>query len=98
LYHAIDEYFRLRFRKLTASEAYKIVAHLGEDADHKLTGLDDKFWVWETLDEALRPEIEDLGEQEVLQVAKAFAANYKGSEDLWDNLMKKVHFHGATPY
>ena len=60
--------------------------------------LDDKFWVWETLDEALRPIVEDLNEDQVLKVSKALAANYKGSEDLWDYLIKKVHFYAATPY
>ena len=71
---------------------------LGEDPHQKLSMLDDKFWVWETLDEALRPIAEDLNEDEVLKVCKALAANYKGSEDLWDFLVKKVHFYAATPY
>ena len=71
---------------------------LGEDTTKKLSMLDDKFWVWETLDEALRPIIGDLSEQEVISLSKAFAANYKGSEDLWDYLIQKVHFHGAQIY
>ena len=49
--------------------------------------LDDKFWVWETLDEALRPIVEDLNADQVLKVSKALAANFKGSEDLWDFLI-----------
>jgi hypothetical protein len=74
------------------------VLPLGEDAEHKLSMLDDKFWVWETLDEALRPIIADISEGEVVGVARAFGANHKGSEDLWDFLMQKVHFHGAKPF
>ena len=60
--------------------------------------LDDKFWVWETLDEALRPIISDISEEDVLKLTRALGANYKGSEDLWDFLIQRVHFHGATPY
>ena len=71
---------------------------LGEDTENKLAVLDDKFWVWETLDEALRPIISDLSEEQIVTLSKAFAANYKGSEDLWDYIMQKVHFHGATPW
>lgn len=88
----------MRFRKLSGREAVQIVVPLGEDTTKKLSGLDDKFWVWETLDEALRPVLPDLSEEEIVSISKAFAANYKGSECLWDGLMQKVHFHGATPY
>ena len=65
---------------------------------NKVQGLDDKFWVWETIDEALRPIVSDLSEEQIVSLTKAFAANYKGSEDLWDYMMQKVHFHGATPW
>ena len=98
LYNAIDEYFRLNFRKLTGQQSLQILLALAEDPHQKLSMLDDKFWVWETIDEALRPIVEDLSDEQVLKVSKALAANYKGSEDLWDYLIKKVHFYAATPY
>jgi hypothetical protein len=60
--------------------------------------LDDKFWVWETLEEAAKPVVDELKEEELLTLLKAFAANYKGSEDLWDFMMQRVHYYGATPY
>ena len=87
LYTAIDEYFRLNFRKLSGQQALQIVTALAEDPHQKLSVLDEKFWVWETLDEALRPIVEDLNSDQVLKVSKALAANYKGSEDLWDFLI-----------
>ena len=63
LYNAIDNYFKLNFRKLTGQQALQMIKALGEDLEHqKLSMLDDKFWVWETLDEALRPIAEDLNE------------------------------------
>ena len=71
---------------------------LGEDTSKKVSVLDDKFWVWETLDEAIRPVISDLSEEEVIQLSKAAAANYKGSDDFWALLQNKIHFYGATPY
>ena len=98
LYKAVDEYFRLKFRKLSGRDAFTILAPLGEDSNRKLSVLDDKFWVWETLDEALRPIISEISEDEVLQLCRAFAANYKGSEDIWDYLMMRVHYHGATVF
>jgi len=44
--------------------------------------LHDKFWVWETLDEALRPNVESFSEDQIVTLVRAFASNYKGSEDL----------------
>ena len=98
LFNAVNEYFRLKFRKLSGKEALDIMLPLGEDTEKKLAVLDEKFWVWETIDEALRPIISDLSEDQIIALTKAFAANYKGSEDLWDYMMQKVHFHGATPW
>ena len=86
LYQAIDEYFRKKFRKLDAEEALEILIPLGEDTTRKLTYLDDKFWVWETLEEAVKPAVDGLDDKGVVQVMKAFATNYKGGQDLWDNL------------
>ena len=59
---------------------------------------DDPCYLWETLDEALRPIISELSEDQIVTLTKAFSANYKGSEDLWDYMMQKVHLHGATPW
>jgi len=98
LFKAVDEYFRLKFRKMQPKEALDIMLPLGEDTEHKLAVMDDKFWLWETVDEALRPVISDLPEEQIISLMKAFGANYKGSEDLWDYLMQKVHYHGAQPF
>ena len=99
LYQAIDEYFRKRFRKITSQEALDIVIPQGEQGlEGKLTGLDDKFWVWETLDESIRPVISELNEHDLMCVSRTFAANYKGSEDLWDFIHQRVHFLAAKPF
>ena len=69
---------------------------LGENTNDKLTVLDDKFWVWETLDEAIRPVIKELPEDELMTVLRAFSANYKGSQDLWDFMTMRVHHYGSS--
>ena len=64
----VDEYFRKNFRKIEFEDAKKIVLSLGFDYEDenkhigtdKIQGLDDKFWVWETLEEATRPHIEEM--------------------------------------
>jgi hypothetical protein len=66
LYNAIDKYFKEKFRKLSGEEALSIMLPLAEDPHHNLSMLDDKFWVWETLDEALRPIIDDLPEEKLM--------------------------------
>ena len=60
---AIDEYFRQKFRKVSFSDAKDIICGMGFSKNQlnqhiecqKIQGLDDKFWVWETLEEASRP-------------------------------------------
>ncbi|TNV82763.1 hypothetical protein FGO68_gene14706 [Halteria grandinella] len=99
LYSALDEYFRLKFRKLSGKEATLIVSALSTSASQRLEVLDDKFWVWETLDEALRPVVSELSESEVLAVSSAMYLNFKGSEDLLDSLERRVYFYGRpTPF
>ena len=64
---------------MSSRDALELAMPLGEDENHKLPMLDEKFWVWETLDEALRPIIKDLSAEEVTKLTKAFANNIKGS-------------------
>ena len=48
----------------------------------KIVGLEDKFWVWETLEEATRPHVAELTKDEVLPFLCGFAMQIKGSDDL----------------
>lgn len=98
LYSAIDEFFRKKFRKLTPEEALSILLPLGENTDNKLSVLDDKFWVWETLEEATRANVNSLKEEDLIRVMKAYGGNYKGSDELWDQLLLRTHYLGATPF
>lgn len=43
-------------------DAVDLLSPLGETTDHKLNVLDDKFWFWETLEEAIRPNIDNLND------------------------------------
>ena len=49
---------------------------------NKIQGLDDKFWVWETLEEASRPQVDELSKDEIVSFFRAWNAQGKGSEDL----------------
>ena len=66
----IDEYFRLKFRKVSFEDAKTIMTGMGfepgtADAPSKIPGLDDKFWVWETLEEATRPQVDEISKEEI---------------------------------
>ena len=56
---------------------------------NKIEGLDDKFWVWETLEEATRPHVDQLSLDELFQFSSTWALNMKGSEDLHDLLHER---------
>ena len=57
----LEEFFRKRFRKVSADEAKSVILSLGpkneEDKTSTIKALDEKFWFWETLEEATRPEV-----------------------------------------
>ena len=85
----IDEYFRKNFRKMSLSQANDVI---GEVA--KLSGPAaclDRFWIWETLEEAVRGEVDSMSEEEFINTVKAFAANYKGTQDLTDRLENRIY-------
>ena len=50
----IDEYFRKNFRKINARQALDVLEPLGEDTTQKAACLDGAFWPWETLEEAIK--------------------------------------------
>ena len=57
----------------------------------KIHGLDDKFWVWETLEEASRPSLHKLTIDNYLAFLSGWAVNIKGSEDLHYLLDEQAH-------
>lgn len=75
-----------------------LIVPLGDSTEHKLSGLDDKFWFWETLETAIRPKVRTLGDDQIVAVAKAFAANYKGSEEMWADIYNQIYLTTASPY
>ena len=62
---------------------------------HGTACLEDKFWVWETLEEALRGNVDGLSYEETLSVWSAFGTHLKGSEDLFDMLEQRVYLEKA---
>ena len=46
--------------------------------------MDDKFWVWETLEEALRVEVDNLSAEDFDKTHIVFCMNMKGTQDFHD--------------
>ena len=68
---------------MSFEDAKQIVFDLA-DNKAKVGGLDDKFWVWETLEEATRPHVDEIAKEEIEKFHRGWALNFKGSEDLHD--------------
>ena len=75
---ALNEYFRKNFRKLSSGQALDVVNSLAQ-REEPAACLDSCFWVWESLEEALRAEVDALSQEEFFNTVKVFSVNYKGS-------------------
>ena len=98
LCHEIDEYFRKNFRKISFEDAKRVVLGLGNSQSitrQKIDGLDEKFWVWETLEEATRPSMDQLKKDEINQFFTAWQLNLKGSDELHQIGDQQVMYHFA---
>ena len=100
---AIDEYFRQKFRKISFTDAKEIMCGMGFSKNQlnqpiefaKIQGLDDKFWVWETLEEASRPQVDEMNEDELKKYFTAWSIQQKGSEELNDLMQERIMFYGG---
>ena len=52
--------------------------------------LEDKFWIWETLEEAMRTEVDKVSDAQLENIMCAYGQNFKGSELLWDYMLERV--------
>ena len=87
---AVDEYFRKNFRKLSVRQALDVLEPLGQE-DFQASNLQDKFWVWESLDEAIRGSVDELTDEEYDKAFNAFATNLKGSVELMDMFEQRMY-------
>ena len=70
-----------------------IVSGLYDDAQKSkkpIACFDDKFWVWETLEEALRGEVDNLSEEDFEKTFVVFCQNLKGSHDFNDVMEQRI--------
>ena len=65
-------------------------------ADHGFACLDDKFWVWETLETAVLADMDQLSYNEVMIIMGAFSMQMKGSDDLCDEVLRRHRLEHAT--
>ena len=71
-----------------------IVDGLNENVQKKkepIACLDDKFWVWETLEEAVRAEVDNLSAEDFEKLHIVFCVNLKGSQDLLDVMEQRLY-------
>ena len=64
---------------------------LGESEGVEAQNLDCQFWVWESLDEAIRGSIDELTDEEYDKAFNAFAVNAKGSNELIDMFEMRLY-------
>jgi len=48
-----------------------------------IVGLDGTFWIWETLEDAIKPDIYKLSPKQYVDMKRGFAKYMTGSQDLW---------------
>jgi hypothetical protein len=97
----LEEYFRKSFRKLSFFDAKYIITQLAKgDNSQKIQALDDKFWIWETLEEATRPNVDLISKDELIHFYGGFLLNCKGSEDFHDVMMDRLRLFNveAPPF
>ena len=91
---SVNEYFRKNFRKLSTEQAMDLTQGL---YDHHMKSkqpvacLDDKFWVWETIEEALRAEVDNLSAEDFDKLHLVFCLNLKGSVDFLDVMEQRIY-------
>lgn len=91
----VESWMRQNFRKMSTRQAMDVIEHLGRDTTEKAACFDESFWLWETLEEAVRGDIDSLTTDEFCTLTKAFGANYKGSRDLYDMIENRISLEGA---
>ena len=90
----VNEYFRKNFRKLSTEQAMDIISGLDKHAKKALQPVacfNDKFWIWETLEEALKGEVDNLSAEDFEKVHNVFCMNFKGSADFMDFLEIRLY-------
>ena len=60
-----------------------------------LNCLDNKFWVWETLEEAVRGDVDSMSYEQVGNAIRGFSLHMKGSEELLSTLETRVYLEEA---
>ena len=91
---AIDEFFRVNFRKISFEDAKYVANKLhSSDGSKKIQLLDDKFWIWETLEEATRPHLDELDADTLGSIYMGFVLNVRGSEEFHMIAQDRFRYH-----
>ena len=85
----LNEYFRKNFRKLSSTQAMDFINSL--DKVTEPAACLDKFWIWESLEEAIRGEMDTINEDDFKTTKKVFCGQYKGSSDMIDMMEYRIY-------
>ena len=92
---AIDEYHRKQFRKISKEDAIATLRLLGEHGDDgkpwTATSLHGSFWLWETIEEAIAGQVDELSAEDYQLCFSALMANLKGSTNLVDEFETRMY-------
>ena len=92
---AIDEYHRKQFRKISKEDAIATLRLLGEHGEDgrpsSAISLHGSFWLWETLEEAIAGQVDELSAEDYELCFSALMANLKGSSNLLDEFETRMY-------
>ena len=86
---AINEFFRKQFRKLTLEQTLEFIKEFSSIRDIS-PSLDTKFWIWESIEESIRGEVDNLSVADFDLAYQAFLYNFKGSRELHDSFEQRM--------
>ena len=78
IYSTLNEYFRVHFRKISLAEALQLTEAISPIGGY----MDAQFWVWEALEEAIKPHIYEISKKDFVTVRETFLGTQNASDDL----------------
>ena len=74
----ISDFFESKFRKLSVAEAIDLFANIKPN----IAELESNFWIWETLEDAVKKDIFNLNAKQLRIINDGLFKYYKGSHDM----------------
>ena len=95
---AVNEYHRKQFRKISTEDAIATLKELGapdSGSPVNAQALQSQFWVWETLEEAIIGQVDEMELDTFFECFRAFLVNNKGSTFLMEQFETRIYREGV---